>query len=113
MTELVAVLAEGAVYEGHLKLQGRARIDGELRGGVSCDDFVEIGPRAHVLGDVDAPQVLVLGAVVGNVRARERVTLAATASVDGRIVTPWLDCRPGARLRAEVLVERTGMGQEP
>lgn len=106
MSELVAVLGPDGVYEGHLTLQGRGRIDGELRGSLSSDDFVEIGASAHVLGDVDAPQVLVMGAVVGTVRAKERVTIAATGSVDGRIVTPWLDVRPGARLRAEVLVER-------
>ncbi len=105
---VVAVLAAGATYSGNLNLQGRARIDGELRGSVVSDDFVEVGAHASVLGDVDAPQVLVMGAVVGSVRARERVTIGATGSVDGRVVTPWLDVRPGARLRAELLVERAG-----
>lgn len=100
------MLAPGARYEGHLSFTGRVRIDGELRGSLKADDFVEIGATGAVQGDIDAPQVLIAGSVVGIVRARERITVAATGHVEGRVVTPWLDVRPGARLRCEVLVER-------
>jgi hypothetical protein len=31
-----------------------------------------------------------------------------TAVVHGQILTPWLDVRPGATLKAEVLVEHEG-----
>jgi len=106
MSALAAWLGPGARHEGALTLSGPTRLEGELRGALICDDFVEIGATAVVHGDVEAPQVLVEGTVLGAVRARERVTVAPTGRVEGRVVTPWLDVRLGARLRGEVAVDR-------
>lgn len=104
--ELVGLLGPGAKYEGDLSFQGRVRVDGHFVGTIRSDDFLEVGLEGQVEGEIDVAQALVAGHVDGLLRGRERVTVLETASVTGQIVTPWLDIRPGARLRAEVLVER-------
>lgn len=99
-------LATGAHFRGDVSVQGPARIDGLLEGDLRSDELVDVGQGGSVRGDVEAPQVLVAGRVEGTVRARERVTLLETALVLGAVITPWLDVRNGARLRAEVLAWR-------
>lgn len=82
------------------------RVDGTLHGDLRADDLVEVTTAGVVVGIVRAPQVLVAGQVLGGIEATERVTLLETARVQGRLVSPWLDVRNGARLRADVVVQR-------
>jgi cytoskeletal protein CcmA (bactofilin family) len=105
-TTLAGLLGPGAHYEGDLVFQGRVRIDGTFEGNIRSDDLLEIGRRGSVTGEIDVAQVLVAGKVNGSLRARERCTLLETAVVHGQIISPWLDVRNGASVRAEVLVER-------
>jgi cytoskeletal protein CcmA (bactofilin family) len=95
-------LGPGARFVGDLTFSGPVRIDGLLRGVVRTDDLVEVGERGVIEGEVDAPQVLVSGRVDGTLRGRERITLLETAIVVGRLLTPWLDVRNGARVRGDV-----------
>lgn len=103
---LAGLLGPGAEYEGDLVFQGRVRIDGKLAGTVRSDDLLEVGPQGRVDGEIDVAQALIAGRVDGLLRARERCTLLESAVVHGQVLTPWLDVRPGAVIKAEVLVER-------
>ncbi len=105
-TDLAGWLGPDAHYTGDLVFQGRVRIDGRLTGTVRTDDLLEIGRTGRVEGEVDVAQALIAGRVDGMLRVRERCTLLESAVIYGQVVTPWLDVRIGARLRAEVLVER-------
>lgn len=110
-TETVAgVLGPGTTYDGDLSFEGRVRIDGTFRGAIRSKDLLEVGRSGVVEGEVEVAQALIGGRVEGLLRARERCTLLETAEVHGQIITPWLDVRNGAQLRAEVLVERRGTG---
>lgn len=105
---LAGLIGPGASYEGDLNFQGRVRIDGAFAGSIRSDDLLEVGRTGRVDGEIDVAQALIAGRVDGLLRARERCTLLETAVVHGQIITPWLDVRVGAKLRAEVLVEREG-----
>ena len=108
--DLAGLLGPGATYEGDLTFQGRVRIDGTFIGTIRSDDLLEVARSGKVDGEIDVAQVLIAGRVEGLVRARERCTLLDSAVVHGQLITPWLDVRPGACLRAEVLVERKDTG---
>lgn len=103
---LAGLVGPGATYEGDLTFEGRVRVDGRFSGTLKSDDLVEVGPDGIVSGEIDVAQALIAGRVEGLLRARERCTLLPTATVKGQVVTPWLDVRPGAQLKADVLVER-------
>jgi cytoskeletal protein CcmA (bactofilin family) len=105
---LSGLLGAGAHWNGDLTFDGRVRIDGIFNGCVTSDDLLEVGPTGQVAGDVVVAQALIAGTVEGILTARERVTLLETARVRGKIVTPWLDARPGCRIEAEVVVTREG-----
>jgi cytoskeletal protein CcmA (bactofilin family) len=105
-TSLSGLLGPGATYRGDLVFEGRVRIDGEFFGAIQSDALLEIGPNGRVEGTLDVAQALVAGELEGTLEARERCTLLETARVRGKVITPWLDARPGCRIKAEVVVER-------
>jgi len=76
-------------------------------GTIASPDLLEVGAAGTIQGRVEVAQALVAGRVEGELIASERVTLLDTATVVGRIETPWLDVRTGAQLDATVKVHRT------
>jgi cytoskeletal protein CcmA (bactofilin family) len=105
---LAGLLGPGAHYVGSLVFQGKVRVDGTLNGGLRTDDLLEVGPDGRIDGEVEVAQALIAGTIEGVLRAKERVTLLETAVIRGRVITPWLDMRLGARVKGEVVVERGG-----
>jgi cytoskeletal protein CcmA (bactofilin family) len=97
-------LGLGAHYQGDLDFEGRIRIDGYFTCSVRSPDLLEVGAAGTVQGRIEVAQALIGGRVEGELHASERVTLLETATVIGRIVTPWLDVRTGAQLQATVAV---------
>lgn len=72
---------------GDLSTEGSLRIDGRLTGTIRQADTVVIGVGATMNGDVFAREVIIGGALAGNVHATERVELQPTAIVNGNLVT--------------------------
>jgi cytoskeletal protein CcmA (bactofilin family) len=70
---------------GDLETDGALRIDGRLEGTIHRADLVVIGEGASVVGDVTAREVIVGGAVTGNVFAQQRTELRSSGIVAGDI----------------------------
>lgn len=91
LLEIDALLGAGTEFEGKLIFQGRARVDGTLRGDVSTDDLLIVGEEGRVLGNVNVGTLIVLGGVIdGHVQASKLVELHAPSRVNGDIKTPQL-----------------------
>lgn len=69
----------------------------------TCGD-VFIDKRGHVVAAVKASNVTVVGRLEGNVSARGRVEIKATARVKGDIVAPALRVESGATLEGRVRI---------
>jgi len=79
-------------------------IDGTFEGTIEVGDHaLTIGPAAEVKADLVAKIITIHGAVVGNVTARERLDLQASASVDGNVKAPRFAMADGATLRGSVV----------
>jgi len=70
---------------GDLETDGALRIDGRLEGTIHRADLVVVGEGASVVGDVTAREVIVGGAVTGNIFALQRTELQSTGIVAGDI----------------------------
>lgn len=75
-------------FEGVLAFRGRARIEGEVRGGVVCQGTLRIGPEGLVEGSIEADELILEGRLRGDAVARNRIELAPTARVTGSIRAP-------------------------
>src|SRR5918996_1636339 len=70
---------------GDLETDGALRIDGRLEGSIHRADLIVVGQGASVVGDITAREVIVGGAVTGNIFAAQRTELQSTGIVAGGI----------------------------
>ena len=70
---------------GDLETDGALRIDGRLEGSIHRADLIVVGQGASVVGDITAREVIVGGAVTGNIFAAQRTELQSTGIVAGDI----------------------------
>ena len=101
-------IASGAIFEGTLTLRGDFTIDTEFRGELETDGIVTVGSQGSVEGDIRAREVVIRGAVVGNVTAPRQLILEAGAKLHGDIETACLEIQKHALFRGT-----TSMTQPP
>jgi|YNPNPStandDraft_1061719.scaffolds.fasta_scaffold81022_2 cytoskeletal protein CcmA (bactofilin family) len=82
-TSAQTVIAADVEIVGTVKSKGTVRVDGKLDGELHCDKDAVVGKTASVKGNIHATSVVVEGTVTGNLVARERVELKATARLTG------------------------------
>jgi len=91
LSELHALLGEGAEFTGKLLFEGRVRIDGKFRGEITSEDVLVLGATADVEAKIEVGRLIVLGGTLrGDVKASRAVELHAPARVFGNITTPQL-----------------------
>jgi cytoskeletal protein CcmA (bactofilin family) len=87
---LNCMIGEESRFSGDISVSGSARIDGEFEGSIVATESVIVGKGGVVRADVQARDMVVVGAVAGNLKAHDRVELHAGARVDGDIETRTL-----------------------
>lgn len=84
-------------FVGGLHLDGQ--IEGDVRGGVDgAPATLWIGADARIVGNVEVPNVVINGEIVGEVRSRERVVLGEKARVTGDLHYGAIEMTLGARI---------------
>ena len=95
-----------ALFEGTLRLQGDFFIDSEFKGALDTDGKLVVGPSAAIEGDIRAREVVVCGAVVGNITARRQLVLRSNARLHGDIETACLEIEKYAFFRGNTAMTR-------
>lgn len=80
-----SVIDSHLTVHGDLETDGALRIDGRVEGSVHRADLIVIGQGASVVGDITAREVIVGGAVTGNIYAAQRTELQTSGIVAGDI----------------------------
>lgn len=78
-------------------------IDGTVKGTVRARS-VEIGDRGAVLGGVEADHATVRGRIQGGIQARDRLSLKATAVVEGDIDARRLALEEGGQVNGNIRI---------
>jgi len=104
--KLESLIGHNSIFKGQLDTKDTVRVDGNVEGNISAD-WVIIGEKAQVKGDITARGIVVGGSVEGNLRARETVELRNKCRLSGEIVTAKLMICEGA-----VFDGRSSMQQE-
>ena len=100
-------LGEGTEIDGTLQFKGSVRIDGKFTGKVFSPSTLILGPRADLQGEVEVGELAVHGALRGQVRAAERVTIHASGRVEADLNTNKLVIEPGAYFRGRCEMHRS------
>jgi hypothetical protein len=70
---LVALVPEGGRFEGLVATRGDSRLEGAVEGEVVVAGRVEVGEKAQVRARIEADEIVIEGAVEGDVTSRRFV----------------------------------------
>jgi cytoskeletal protein CcmA (bactofilin family) len=102
-------IGKSIVIKGELNGSEDLTIEGQVEGTIQLRDHVlTIGPNGHIKAQVFAKSVIVLGEVLGNVTASEKVDIRDKGSIDGDIISPRVIIAEGAHFRGSVDMQRKG-----
>lgn len=103
-------IGKSVVIKGELSGSEDLTIEGNCEGKIELrDNVLTIGPNGKIRAEVFAKAVIVLGEVVGNVTASEKVDIRDNGSVDGDIISPRVAIAEGAHFRGSVDMQRAGV----
>jgi len=87
----------GTEITGDVSTNGDIRFDGVLIGNLKTKGKVVIGETGSVKGEINCKNSVVEGKVEGKISVGELLTLKATSTLTGDIVTRRLAIEPGAK----------------
>jgi len=102
-------IGQSVQIKGELSGNEDLTIEGMVDGKIMLKDHnLTIGKNGRINADVHAKTVIIVGQVMGNVTADDKVELAATGSVHGDIRAPRVAIADGARFKGSIEMEGTG-----
>jgi cytoskeletal protein CcmA (bactofilin family) len=105
----VVNIGKSVVIKGELNGSEDLTVEGHVEGKIELKDHVlTIGPNGKIKAQVFSKAVIVLGEVIGNVTASEKVDIRDGGSVDGDIISPRVAIAEGAHFRGSVDMQRAG-----
>lgn len=103
-----AVMGKSITVKGELGGNEDLVIEGNVEGKIEFRQHVlTVGPNGKIKAQIFAKTVIVLGDVVGNITASEKVDIRDNGSVDGDVVSPRVAIAEGAHFRGSIDMQRT------
>jgi len=105
-TETTSLIAAGTQIRGDVLFTGRLHIDGAVEGSIRAEDgdaVLTLSNHARVTGEIQAPHIVINGAVNGDVTAGERLELASNARVEGNVYYKVLEMSAGAQINGKMV----------
>jgi len=99
-------LGNGSHFKGDLLVQGRLRVDGAVEGNLQADWLV-VGPKARIRGDIRGRGINIAGDVEGNVVGTELIEILSRGVVNGDIVCPRLSIHEGGKFSGRSTMSET------
>lgn len=90
-------LVPGTTIEGTIIAENDIRIDGLVKGTLTCKGKVIIGPKGQIDGDIKAQNAVIEGTFKGTLQIDDLLMIKETAHVEGEINTDKLSVSPGAK----------------
>ena len=89
-------LVKGTLIEGTVKSESDIRIDGTIKGSLTCDAKVIIGPSGFVEGEIKCENAVIEGRFEGNLSVTDLLNVRETAYIQGDVRTNKLIVQSGA-----------------
>jgi cytoskeletal protein CcmA (bactofilin family) len=107
-------IGKSVVIKGELSGSEDLAIEGQVEGKIELrQNVLTIGANGKIKAQIFAKQVVVLGEVVGNITASEKVDIRDNGSVDGDLTSPRVAIAEGAHFRGSIDMQRGGNGGKP
>ena len=107
MVDRLVNIGQSVQIKGELKGNEDLTIDGMVDGKILVKDHnLTIGANGRITAEVHAKTVVVVGQVVGNITADDKVEIAPSGSVEGDLRAPRVALADGARFKGSIDMER-------
>jgi cytoskeletal protein CcmA (bactofilin family) len=101
------LIGKAARVRGDLEFQGGLHLDGRIEGSVRAvdapDASLSVSESGSIEGPVEVPNVRLEGRVKGDIHARERVVLGATARIEGNVYYGVIEMSLGAQIMGKLV----------
>jgi len=102
-------IGKSVVIKGELNGSEDLTIEGQVEGKIELrQNVLTIGANGKIKAQVFAKSVVILGEVVGNVSASDKVDIRDNGSVDGDIAAPRVAIAEGAHFRGSIDMQKSG-----
>lgn len=106
-------IGKSVVIKGELNGSEDLTIEGQVEGKIELrQNVLTIGANGKIKAQVFAKSVIILGEVIGNVSASDKVDIRDNGSVDGDIAAPRVAIAEGAHFRGSIDMQKTGKAPE-
>ena len=96
-------IGKSVVIKGELNGSEDLMIEGQVEGKIELRQHVlTVGPHGRIRAEVFAKSVVVLGEVIGNIKATDKVAIQDKGAVEGDITAPKVAIAEGSRFRGSV-----------
>ncbi len=89
-------IGRGTSVEGNVETVGNIRIEGNVKGNVTCKAKTVLGESSYIEGIVAAQNAEIAGEIQGSIEVSELLILRPTAVIHGDIITNKLVVESGA-----------------
>jgi cytoskeletal protein CcmA (bactofilin family) len=103
-------LAKGTTVEGDIRCDNDLRVDGSIKGKLTCQAKVIIGPTGFIEGEIRCQNAVVEGRFKGVLHVTELLNVRETAEVEGEITTNKLLVQSGAKFNVNCRMEVASPG---
>ncbi|MFN8057855.1 MAG: polymer-forming cytoskeletal protein [Vicinamibacterales bacterium] len=109
----VVNIGKSVIIRGELNGSEDLTIEGQVDGKIELKDHVlTIGPNGRIKAQVFAKAVVVLGEVIGDVTASEKVDIRDKGTVEGDLISPRVAIAEGAHFRGSIDMQRAHRSAE-
>jgi len=104
-------IGQSVQIKGELAGNEDLTIEGMVDGKIMLKDHnLTIGPNGRITAEIHAKTVMIVGQVIGNITADDKVQLDETGSVQGDIRAPRVAIADGARFKGSIDMDRKSSG---
>lgn len=101
------LIAKSVRVHGDLEFAGGLHLDGQVAGGVRAESkapaSLSVSDTGSIEGSVEVTDLILHGAVRGDIVARGRVVLGATARVEGNVYYGVIEMTLGAQITGKLV----------
>jgi len=100
------LIGKASRVKGDLGFAGGLHLDGAIAGNVQAEpgtpSSLSVSESGSIEGNVDVPSVMLNGQVKGDIHARERLVLGASARVEGDVFYSVIEMTLGAQIMGKL-----------
>lgn len=107
----MATIGQSIIFKGELAGDEDLEIEGQVDGNVNLQNHqLTVGANGRLKAEVQAKSIIVIGQVIGNLTATERIEVQATGVVEGDLRAPRLNVQEGAVLNGSIDMSAQSVG---